>query len=255
MNNNIIGRILLPLFMLLAAAYPAKAETSPEVITMISDSYAQWENVEFSGKLRLDKLPISPTVKIFMQRDSLIQISLRAPILGEVGRIELTPDHLRAYNKMKKVYSEEPTQNLLDLYPDLVGDVQNLLLARVVVLSRGLLSPEMAGSVDVVKDEEGSWILLPEPPGGLMDFSYGYVVSPAARTQAFIGNLPRIADLELLYSYPGRGMQIDVDALVKGKHTYATLEFSTVKWGGTPMAPVNTSKYTRKKLTDFIKSF
>ena len=97
-------KTLICFLLALTMAVPACAQNFNAVINDIIDSYMPWQSAEFSGKLKTDKLPVSPNVKIYMVRDSLLQISVRAPLLGEVGRLNLTHDEVLVVNKMKKIY-------------------------------------------------------------------------------------------------------------------------------------------------------
>ena len=72
----------------------------------ITAYYDDWKTVTLSGKLHIDGLPISPSAKIYMERGKKLVISLRAPLLGEVGTLEadseqdeqdlLPREHIRA---------------------------------------------------------------------------------------------------------------------------------------------------------------
>lgn len=220
----------------------------------LSPLYDDWKDVVFSGKLSIKKLPVSPSVRIYMVRDSLIQISARVPLLGEVGRLSLTRDKLLIVNKHRKTYCEEDAGNLLELYPSAISDIQALLLARVVVFGQGELNPSLSESVEVQEMENGNFIILPHTEPGVVPFNYGYVVSPALRTLAALFNVAGKASLELRYGYKDRGLQID--ALydnMKGKRTEVDLDFSSVKWGGSELPPVKTGGYRKLGLKEFIK--
>lgn len=247
-------KYLCLILMIVAAVAPAFAQTDYNpVIDNIARSYAPWESAEFSGKIKTSRLPVSPTVKIFMVRDSLIQISLRAPLLGEVGRVNMTTDTIVAVNKMNRTYVKEPTANLLDIYPNLIGDIQSLLLARVVVLGHGELKTEHSAIVEVEDDREGGYILIPFVEDNLAKFSYGYLIGSNSRTRALVADLPGSARLELTYGYR-KGLQIGVDFERKGKKTEADIDFSTVRWGGKALSPLNLINYRRVSAKEFISS-
>jgi len=228
------------------------ANTATEDIVI---AYPEWHNVEFSGKLAADKLPLKPTIKIYMVRDSLIQLSARVPLMGEVARVTMTPRHLEIVNRYKKTYCEENADGMNDLYPSGLSDLQSFLLARAVVLGQGEVHGEVADMADVHRMDNGNIILVPRTEPGLVPFSYGYLLSPSLRTLATLVNIAGKASLELQYTYEDRGMRID--ALydnMKGKSYNVQLDFNTVRWGGREMQPVRTSGYTKLSLKEFIKN-
>ena len=244
--------LLIFAFAAVCAQVPEPESVAPGDIVAL---YDEWHDVEFSGKLSMEKLPVSPTVKIYMVRDSLIQISARVPLMGEIGRVTLTPGRLLLVNKYKKTYCEENAVNLMEMYPSAIADLQSLLLARVVIFGQGQLGPENAESVEVQEMDNGNYIIIPHTDAGVVPFNYGYVVSPSMRTLATLLNVAGKASLELQYAYKNRGMQID--ALydnMKGKKTRVQLDFNSVKWGGREMPPVKTGGYRKLGLKEFFQN-
>lgn len=223
------------------------------VIEDIIRSYQPWTSVEFNGKLRNDKLPISPTVKIYMIKDSLVQISLRAPFVGEVGRLELSSDELLIVNKMKKTYTRESASNLMQMYPGILSDIQSVFLARVTVFGTGQLDYSNFGVVSVQPDKEGGWILIPES-SGLAGLTYGYVVGANSRTQVLDALIKGYLELEVAYTYNNRAMQMLIDLNLNNKKIQTEFDFSSVKWGGTIMSPIKLDNYLRLGIKDFLKS-
>ncbi|MBD5349254.1 MAG: DUF4292 domain-containing protein [Bacteroides sp.] len=236
--------LLLPLKM--------QAQYDP-VIDKVVSSYQPWTKVEFSGKAKSPKLPVSLTAKLYMERDSLIQLSLRAPLLGEVGRATITPQLITIVYKVKRVYMQEPTQKLLELYPGFISDLQSLLLARVVVLGDGELKLSNADKIEVEEDRAGGYMLIPYTGDALLNFNYGYLIDGAARTRALIASLPSDINLEILYDYNNKGVQMDVDFTQKNKSTQVNIDFNSVKWGGTPIADLKLINYKRLSAKEFIK--
>lgn len=227
------------------------------VLQDIADSYAPWSEAEFSGKLHSDRLPISPTVKIFMVRDSLIQISLRAPLVGEVGRVEFTPQRFVAVNKMKRVFAEEDSPSLLESYPGALADMQSLLLARVVLAGKSELGPDNFSLFSVTDAGSGNWMLTPAemPSGNEMGFNYGYIVGNSGRTLAMIASVHSQFEMLVTYGYRNRGLQLDVQLdQANGRKTDFDLNFETVRWGGKPMTPLSVRGYSKVGIKDFIAS-
>lgn len=248
----LIIALLLGLCQAFADDYMPGTNLQP-VVQDIIRSYIPWQSAEFNGKLKSDKLPLSPTVKIYMEHDSLIQMSLRAPILGEVGRLELTTSRITVVNRMKRTYFSESTDNLMEMYPGLIGDIQSILLARVTILGDGQLDNDNAALVEVSQDGNGNWILVPQSDG-LAGLRYGFVVGGNSRTLALDAIINGFFELEVLYTYANKSMKMDVNVDAKSKKFDATLDFSSVKWGGSKMSDVKLDNYTRTDIKGFLGS-
>lgn len=216
-------------------------------------SYMPWQSAEFSGKLRMDGLGISPTVKMYMVYDSLIQVSVRVPLLGEVGRLELSCSEILIVNKMKHTYCKESTDNLMRSYPTVIQDLQSLFLARVTVLGAGQLGLQNYNIVDLEKPNGDTFRIIPSTDG-VAELSYWYEVGSNGRTQLLNFELQGIANGEVKYSYENRGMDMDILFVQKGKRREIDLDFSTVKWGGSKMSAINLSGYKRQDIKTFINS-
>ncbi len=52
-------------------------------------------------------------------------------------------------NKLAKTYAREPVQRLLEFYPYFIGDVQSLLLGRIIILGAGELDLHNASMVKI----------------------------------------------------------------------------------------------------------
>lgn len=124
-------RFVLLIILLAALCNLSIAKNSNDSTT--AKKINDWTTVQLVGKLRMAGLPISPTTTMTMSNGREISISIRAPFVGEVGKLSLTQDSLIILNKMKKVYAIEPTTALSDLYPSFLPDLQSLFLARPIL--------------------------------------------------------------------------------------------------------------------------
>ena len=179
---------------------------------------------------------------------------MSAPFLGEVGRVEITPETLTAVNKYNKTYVRESMTNLMGIYPGLLGNLQSLFLARMVILGQGEFNLENLDEVIFAPIEDGQWVLMPKDEESQL--KYGYVVLPNGRTGALFGFLEnRPENVTLAYGYNG-GMQMNVEIdKGKGKNITGTLDFSSVKWGGNPMSAINLDRYRKVSLAQFVKNY
>lgn len=251
-------KIFILTIVLVAGVLGMKAQTSqlPDIDPVLENiirSYSPWYSVEFNGKLKNDNLPIAPTIKIFMIKDSLIQISARVPIMGEIGRLDVTPSRMVLVNRMKKTYVEENTSGFLQKHPDLISDIQNMLLARVTLFGQGPLSYENAAMVEIEQVPEGGWVLVPLT-SDWSDLSYGYVIAPNNRTVAFESLVKGMIELGIQYTYSNSSMKMEINATVQNKKFDCELDFSSVKWGGTAMSPLKLDGYQKLGIKDFMKS-
>ncbi len=240
------------------AQEPADASVRAELVDSISSAYVDWSSVSISGKLKMEGLPVSPSVKIYMERDSSVLISLRAPFMGEVGRAEIYCDTLLVVNKMKKTFVKEPLSQVLAHYPGTLSDVQNILLARPVIAGLGLLTPEIVEKVEIYQEADGQFSLLPVADVALEEFNYGYLVDGMARTAALLV-LPLTKPdtmVSLTYGYGSKGYDLSVVYQSPDKKKGGTLELDFPDWNGSPVQPIKLNdKYTRLDFPDFMKSF
>ena len=269
-----LSRIFLLFFLLSLSPLAASAqETALDVDTIrqqaldaILPTYSDWGSAELTGRLRMDRLPVSPTVKIYMKKGTAISISVRASLFGEVGRIDIAGDSILAINKLKRVYCNESIAHIINEYPSIIQDVQSLLLGRVVAFQSGQLSHRNADSFDFFELVPGEneedfvkgWVL--SYPKGRTDsdiFGYEYTVNCFGQIEDMVAAITSANVAMLLeYRYPGSGNAMHV-ALFKDDRAKldATMQFDAVKWGAQPMqAPVLGGRYQKVGLRDFIKS-
>lgn len=244
-----------------------------QVLEGITPTYTQWESVELNGKLHMDKLPITPKARIYMKRGEVIDISVRASFLGEVGRIRITPDSIMAVNKMKKVYCCESIGLVTDRLPGALSELQTILLGRVNVFGNGELSADNIENLNIAipgQDLYGTEIDPTDPDSpaweltGVMeiddndDLEYDYIIFRDGRVNA-VDMKVEAADMELAmasaYSKNERKMVIMYAKDNKVKfETMLTLE--SPRWDVAEPAPFSlNSKYRQLTLSQFLRSF
>lgn len=233
---------------------PVKADT----LAAITRDWTDWESASMTGKLRMEGLPVTPSVKIWMVRDSLIRISLRAPFVGEVGRAEVADSMLLVVNKMNHSYVEEPLDKAFAYYPGGISDLQELLLGRIVIPGSGLLSADIADAVEIYAEEDGSATIVAAEDGKIPGFNYGYSIGadgwPAA-LMVLPESLPQVA-VTLLFSFFEKGHDINVNYQNGEKIIQATLELSEPDWDGKGFDALrNVEKYQKLPLQDFFRQF
>lgn len=233
-------------------------------LNAILPAYTDWQTAELSGKLRLKKLPVSPTLRIYMKRAEDISISIRVALLGEVGRIDIDKDSITAINKMKHVYCKESIAGIKYDYPDIIADVQSLLLGRVVVIRSGELSIENSGYMDYKNIAAAGWNLIyPKGRTDSDEFSYQYRISPGGLTEQLAVMLSTADSdyaLNLDYTNSDNARDLNISFTMDNVSKFNTeIDFDATKWGANPPSPLSSlnlgNKYTRLDIKQFLKSF
>ena len=216
---------------------------------LIAERIAQWNNpwkkVELSGKVNLSGLPINPSVKIFMESDKTILISIRAVFLGEVARIEMTPDEFVAVNKLKKTYYKADPRAVFEKDPHIISELQALLLGRVAIVGSGEFKADQASKVDIVQQEEDSFLVIPTDLQSDGVVNFGFSVGADGRLEEVIGVYARLDGYaSLSYARAGEKLRIKGELVGSKRTTGATLEFEAPDW--------NPKGFERiKKLSDY----
>lgn len=227
------------------------------MVSLITASYKPWQTVELSGSLQADKLPLNPSLKIFMERDRMIQISVRAPFVGEVVRIDVTTDSIIAVNKLKHAYWAESLNEAAKNMPLSVGAVQDLLLERIFLLDAGTLSADNYTRANI-SHEPDCWLVVPgyQPMNGRVQ--YGFMVDDAGQLGATYITTETGSHTALCEYIPEKDKtKIDVSVESDGKLFFASLKLNEPKWGASLMKSPQIKRNYRRVYSagEFIKSF
>lgn len=240
------------------AQTPIDSAARHAVVDSIVSPWEEWNDVSINGKLKMAGLPVSPSVKIFMQRDSAIYISLRAPFVGEVGRAEITDSTVLVVNKMKKIYVEESLEKVFSFYPGSLYDLQNLLLGRVALPGLGILSHDVEDSVDIYAEEDGTFSLVVAEESEIPGINYGYVFDSGFWPVALLVLPQQTPDVSVTlgYEYYENGYDMTVFYRSDKRNYQATLELDEPEWEGRPFDRLSiSSKYRKVDLKEFMTSF
>ncbi len=248
--------------------------SNKEKRTLLKDAApeaSQWREMSLKGKLQTDLLPLSPSVKVYMKRDSLIVMSFSAPFVGEAARIEIDPDSIVAVNKMKRTYATAPTTAIASVFPGALTELQDFLTGKVVICGQGLLGPDLASGLDCypVWDEEASteetagaaagddpegWLIMPrnswQPDGA----RYGYVLDTRLRPASMVVELDNSDDYaQIDYLYKGQDVTFSIctahgDRTIEADLTLAPTDKTQ------PMARIGLNgKYTKVPVRKLLK--
>lgn len=239
------------------AGEPLRERQARVAADSITAGYETWTTLLLDGKLRTDGLPVSPSLRVFMDYGRKLMISVRAPLLGEVGRIEVDTDTVLLVNKMKKVYAKEALSDLPANIPAGLRDIQCLLLGRVAVGGEGELDRDNFHLADFYPDAGGGWIVVPKEKVQPEGAAYGFVVDADGYLEAFMLTVPGGTDTAtILYSYPGDGIDLMVDLKMGKRQTIVDMELDKPRWGASPFDSIKiNSKYRKTDINGFFKSF
>lgn len=226
-----------------------------EIVGKMASQYTHWTCVETSGKLKMSRLPVAATVKVWMLRGKSVKISLRAPFIGEVGRVEIARDSVLLVNKMKKCYCKESSANLLQIMPTAIDDIQNFLLGRMVIIGKGEFKEAMESEFDIYRRSE-NWMVVPGTETMPEQFGYGYLVGDNGLPLALMLE-SQLADggITLVFERED-GLDIDFTLTLKDKEESGRLELNPYRNTNEAFASLKlTDKYRRVGLKQFLRSF
>lgn len=219
--------------------------TEIEIVEITYPEYEPWEVATIDGKLKMKGLPLSPSMKIFMQKDSLLDISLRAPFFGEVGKLHMTSDTLLIVNKMDKSYSQiglPKTQGgvVLDM-------LQEMFLARFFLPGINVSEVDLDDFTEITYNGEEIFV-EPKNEAIVEGVRYAYAIDKNFNPLLLLVLAEGRDDLELdvSYEYTSQGYNIDLKAFFGSKMLNPVLELKRPEWKGESPKDIDLRKFTEK---------
>lgn len=229
-----------------------------KLLEKVISGYTDWGRVELNGRGSTAALPVSASVKIYMEKGKKTMISARVPFVGEVARIEIDNDSMLIVNKMNKQYCKASVEPLRKIYPGLQKDLQTMLLGRVVIMGRGQLRAVDFDKVSVKETDDGSYVIVPEESLQPEGAAYGYVVTEDGDVDNMVIVIPDYKSaVEMDYSFEFKKdstspYSINITADVGDKSMEAELEFDSPKWGAQPMKPFEITDHYKETTIEKI---
>ena len=228
-----------------------------KVLETVAESNTPWEKVLLDGKLSMKGLPMDLSVKIYMESGSTVLISLRAPIMGEVARVESADGELFVANRMKKVYIQDSLEVMLSKIDMTVDDVQAIMLGRVFKLGGGTLTTSNLSDFQVGVDASGAWAIIPAVQP--QQASYGFTLTPRGEVKILFaesvdGRYKANAD----YAWKGSGGAKDVNLSIVVDDNLFRPEFSfnAPDFNPKPLARMSMGDGWKKvTVKEFMRSF
>lgn len=194
---------------------PVDPELKKEIVDSITSNYYDWETISMSGKLSSPRLPVTASLKVYMERDSLVLMAVSAPLVGEVARIEIDGERILAVNKMSNTYSSIAMEEIEPICPGGLTALQNLLLGRINILGEGELNRENADSLEIYLGEAG-WVVLPNQDLENAPYAYLYTVNETSYQLEKFLVLSETEDLSFDCAYEWTDKYLIVDMQCEG---------------------------------------
>ena len=236
---------------------PVDSLSFSDDIEIVLPQYPEWERATLNGKIKMKGLPISPNVRIFMIKDSLIEISTKVPFMGEVGRITLDNDSIIGINKMNKTYTSSGIPEISNIFPGGLSNIQSLLLERVFIPGFGDINENIAENISFYLTEDG-FAVVPEENIKIPGYEYGYAVDWNFIPLEFLALPDYLPDSNFMidYSNSADGYEMNFSINSRDKTYGLTLQLKNPEWTGEPLKKIGTEKkYKYLSLGEFIKSF
>lgn len=250
---NRYKRLGVAFLLLLTALLPAvvKADDVPQAqpltgkkksaaVDSIVAGYSNWGRVALSGKLRCSMLPLAATVKVYMEKDKMLLMSVSAPFVGEAGRVEIVGDTLLIVNKMKRKYATVALSEVQQVYPGALSDIQHLFLGRATLFGHGTLGRANASDVNIIDDGSPVWAIIPDEKIAYPDVVYAYaydrLIERLSQLVVYVGADDNLIDVN--YTWSGSQLsELALSATIRfNNRAYdGTLSFGAPEWGAKAM--------------------
>ena len=196
--------------------------------TIVANYDSEWTDLSMQGRLQFDVLPMRVSVKVYMKRGESIIISARAPIFGEVARLEACPDSIVLINKHSRTYN---TQSLGGLGVDTKAylcDLQDIMLGQVAFPGNGRLTREMAFNSQWIMMPDENVLLYPYPDLQVEGTDYGFVMESGYwQLRSFVLMLKKAGVvLETNYLYGNEGWTLGLEVNLPKKKMQGEVELS-----------------------------
>lgn len=252
-----IGAAAKPSGQPMAEPHLLPADSAVMAAETITGTYTPWKQVTLTGKLRIDGLFLTPSYKMYMKKGERIVLSIRVPLMGEVGTLEVDKKKFTLVNKVKKTYVMQDISSLMADLPVTLGDLQDIFLGRIFLPDSGTLSMENSDEAEfyTVPGEEG-WLVLPLRQPVEYEVNCGYTTLPDGRTSnILVTTLDCCQQAEAEYTYKKNETEISLRVRRNSKDRDFGLTVKDPDFNGRPVTPAKVDKdYRQVSLRDFFKN-
>lgn len=238
----------------------AEALVAEGLMRSLADTYTPWETYTVSGKLNLSgKVSFSTSMQLKMVKDKLIIISVR-PVLGiELAKVYFTNESAVVVNKVNRVYSTLPLDQIAHIVPANVGAIQDVFLSRVFTLADGTLSQENIKKFNASM-KDGALVITPRKQE--KEFEYVFYVDKNMQLTS-VDILPTSNNKVFTGQYKGYTAEkggvastIKLETKISGKTQVVELNMTTAKakWNEKVDEEISIPKsYNKVTVEEFIK--
>lgn len=236
MNKN-LSYILCFLFIMIFSSslraqdeipLPVDQTLKKEIVDSIAGRYYEWDRLSMSGKLSSPMLPISPSIKIYMEKGKLLIISAAAPIVGEVARIEIDNNEALIVNKWSDTYTTVSSDRIERICPGGLEAMQNLFLGRITILGSGELSAKNSDEIEIYSVDDLAWMILPNQDMENGSFVYVYFADAASclLERFAVISADGLGNVESTYTWGKKDMTMNWSAEIGKGTLQATLKLN-----------------------------
>lgn len=237
-------------------SFLAKSQIECALDTIRCHYPQEWKELSMQGKLSFDGLPLRPTVKLYMERGVSVIVSARAPIVGEVARIEMSKDSITFINKHSRKFMSINLQRYSQIYPGIMSDIQDVLLGQIAFPGHGRLNKDLADKSYWIDAQDDAILLMPGTELQYAGLQYGFVLNPLnyALTNAVLEFAKDQMILELSYIYGSQGWTLMME-VEKGSYPLGgELQLSYPDYSPMPLQFTEIGdKYQRTDLKGLMK--
>lgn len=233
-----------------------KSEVSSALDSIRSKYPDEWSELSMEGKLSFEGLPVRPTVKIYMKRGESVVLSARAPIFGEVARVEMSEDSVTFINKHSRKYMSVNLQRYSRMCPGIMADIQDIFLGYVAYPGHGRLTEQLADMSDWIDAEDDVILLMPRAELQYPDMQYGFILDSQdyGVSDVVMELIKTEMIIEMSYIYGDSGWTLTFEAEKGNRPVGGELQLSYPDYAPAPLQFTKVGdKYQRTDLRGLLK--
>ncbi len=205
--------------------------------TIIANYDSDWKDLAMQGKLTFDGLPMAVSIKLYMKRGESIILSARAPIFGEVARVEVGQDSIVFINKHTRTFNVQPLMGLNVDSKAYLCDLQDILLGQVAFPGHGRITPEIAFQSKWIAMPSDDALIYPSAELQVEGTEYGFVMDSLCwQLQSFVLMLKQSGVVvETKYAYGDKGWTLGIEISLPKKKLGGEAQLSYPDYDSTPL--------------------
>lgn len=232
-------------------------EEIAEATDSISFKYdEEWKELSMQGKLSFTGLPMRVSVKVYMKRGESVILSARAPLLGEVARVEMCPDSMVFINKHSRCYNTQSFAGLTSDPQKYICDLQDILLGQMAFPGNGRLTQELALQSQWIAMPGENALVHPSEQLQIIGTEYGFIMdSESWQLRNFVMMLKKTGVVVTTnYLYGDNDWTLGIEISMNNKKMNGEVELSYPDYAPAPLNFTEIgNKYRRVEIKDLMK--